>query len=521
MIRVLVVEDEQTLRIGIVSLIDWNSLQCEIVGDCTNGLEALELLQHTEVDLVVTDINMPGMDGLELAQALFDRYPSIGVVFLTAYSEFEYARKAIQLQVLRYVLKRDFINGLPPAIKEVVAILQQRSQDSSAYSGNILSPQQLQELLEGRGGHTGKVGRWFAAHNIAANNYCLLLVEVISTQIGGVEQTATLALAQATKKLLEATLEGFPYISDTLANGLQLLIVGQTQEQSGNPTLWRRLFDMLADTNISYMPFSMCLGASELQHSSEELTTAYRQAVGSLGRVYVVSDVTAPPKPFSTGAMPNARLSAEDLLLAFTENDERQLLVTLDRLIGRYRDAGCPIEKLRLEVHDLISACLLHFQEQNIFIDALDNRRATLISDLSATVSPFALWVVLKRHLVEMLRNKRIMQPQGSSIVNQVNQYISSHYSTDINLETIARVIHVNSSYLSRLYKKETGVALTTYLNQYRIQKAKMLLQARKYTVAEVGSMVGINDPAYFTHVFTKYVGQSPKTYSQKQWGNS
>ncbi|MEG0542319.1 MAG: AraC family transcriptional regulator, partial [Angelakisella sp.] len=240
---------------------------------------------------------------------------------------------------------------------------------------------------------------------------------------------------------------------------------------------------------------------------------------GSLGSVYAVLDVTASPKPYSAGIMPNARLSAEDLLLAFTENNERKLLVTLDRLFGRYRDAGCLLEKLRLEVHDLISACLLYFQEQNIFIDALDSRRAALLSDLSATASPFALWVVLKRHLVEILRNKSVAKPQGSSMVNQVNQYIAGHYNTDISLETIARIIHVNSSYLSRLYKKETGVALTTYLNQYRIQKAKILLQTRKYTVAEVGSMVGINDPAYFTHVFTKYVGQSPKTYSQKLWG--
>ncbi len=105
MTKVLIVDDEKYVRMGIKSETDWTLIGCEVVGEASNGLEALEIAEEVRPDLVVSDIRMPKMDGIALAEKLVERYPDIKVIFLTAYNEFEYARQAIRIGVSDYLLK--------------------------------------------------------------------------------------------------------------------------------------------------------------------------------------------------------------------------------------------------------------------------------------------------------------------------------------------------------------------------------------------------------------------------------
>ncbi len=105
MTKVLIVDDEKYVRMGIKSDTDWALIGCEVVGEASNGLEALEVAEKTRPDLVVSDIRMPKMDGIELAEKLIEKFPGIKVIFLTAYNEFEYARQAVRIGVSDYLLK--------------------------------------------------------------------------------------------------------------------------------------------------------------------------------------------------------------------------------------------------------------------------------------------------------------------------------------------------------------------------------------------------------------------------------
>ena len=105
MTKVMIVDDEKYVRMGIIGETDWTLIGCEVVGEASNGQEALEVAESVRPDLVVSDIRMPRMDGIELAEKLLERYPDIKVIYLTAYNEFEYARQAIRLGVSDYLLK--------------------------------------------------------------------------------------------------------------------------------------------------------------------------------------------------------------------------------------------------------------------------------------------------------------------------------------------------------------------------------------------------------------------------------
>ena len=119
MIKVLIVDDERNIREGINKLIDWESLGCEVVGALANGVSALDFIKSNEVDLVVTDIKMPVMDGLELSKHISEDFPHINVIILTAYSEFDMAKKAISFRVSDFIIKNEFMDELPKAVLEV------------------------------------------------------------------------------------------------------------------------------------------------------------------------------------------------------------------------------------------------------------------------------------------------------------------------------------------------------------------------------------------------------------------
>lgn len=123
---VIVTDDEPTIRRGIIELIDWKNEGCFVIAECSNGQEVLDFIRDNQVDIVITDIKMPLLDGLGLAKEIQKRYPGIAVVILTAYSDFNYAKEAIRYGVSDFVIKNCFIDELPKVLKKITNQLQSR-----------------------------------------------------------------------------------------------------------------------------------------------------------------------------------------------------------------------------------------------------------------------------------------------------------------------------------------------------------------------------------------------------------
>jgi two-component system response regulator YesN len=136
MYKILVVEDEEIMRNGLVTSTDWKSLGFEMAGAACNGEEALDILGKTDVDIVLTDIRMPVMDGLSLAKEIHSRYPKIKTILLSAYSEFEYAKKGIEYSVYGYLLKSDSESEFERYFSTIAEVLDKESQDNSSTKNN-------------------------------------------------------------------------------------------------------------------------------------------------------------------------------------------------------------------------------------------------------------------------------------------------------------------------------------------------------------------------------------------------
>ena len=198
MTKVLIVDDEKYVRMGIKSDTDWALIGCEVVGEACNGLEALEVAEKERPDLVVSDIRMPKMDGIELAEKLIEKYPNIKVIFLTAYNEFEYARQAVRIGVSDYLLKpfsdgelegsiQRFLHLHPNApassseLEEQLIPLKRKEEVSNRYVQSAIeyiedhypdSDFSLGALAESMSVSEGHISRLFKAEtDISINNY--------------------------------------------------------------------------------------------------------------------------------------------------------------------------------------------------------------------------------------------------------------------------------------------------------------------------------------------------------------
>ena len=146
MTKVLIVDDEKYVRMGIKSDTDWSLIGCEVVGEASNGLEALEVAENTRPDLVVSDIRMPKMDGIELAEKLIEKYPNVKVIFLTAYNEFEYARQAVRIGVSDYLLKPFSDGELEGSIQRLLHLHPNAPASSSELEEQLIPLKKKEEV---------------------------------------------------------------------------------------------------------------------------------------------------------------------------------------------------------------------------------------------------------------------------------------------------------------------------------------------------------------------------------------
>ncbi|MGI6123460.1 MAG: helix-turn-helix transcriptional regulator [Acetivibrionales bacterium] len=185
----------------------------------------------------------------------------------------------------------------------------------------------------------------------------------------------------------------------------------------------------------------------------------------------------------------------------------------LNELFEKFRKNKEPIEQIKVSNMLLCSLCFRLLANLSLDIDNIEINEADIYKQIRQCRSIQSLLGILTGVIDSIFKLISENKKQYSLIVREVNTYLHENFNKNITLQSLADYVHVNSSYLSRLFKKETGMSIIDTLNKLRIEKAKQLLMNPKNKIFEVASEVGIDDPTYFTHVFVKYAGISPKEY--------
>ncbi|MCP1109555.1 response regulator transcription factor [Ohessyouella blattaphilus] len=488
MYKIVVADDEKNIQEGIEELIDWESLGCCICETMRNGQQVLNYLDSkTEnIDIVITDIKMPVMGGLELAKALSERYPMIKIVILTAYGEFSYAQQAIKYRVADFVAKSDFFTELPEVIERITKQIdeEQKSLDNQLEI-NLLSGEMLYRV-------------------------CICEVKSLS---GDINRDMDVCRG----KVEELVMKTFPKHETVtfVGDAEQLFILVEHKNETESSIWFQKKLEKIVLLAASFQNIQLRIGVGSPMKANECMSYGKKLALRNL------SDICTDKMPVNTNE------ESKEYVHYWFENEDIDIYMrvlyaalrngTEDEQAERQKEfqsylkvENRSFEQCKSDTHAILSYLIRKIGSvakkekvlsPKFILDAVycSQTKATLADIMQSTCSVIASFLADKG--------------TGNHLVEKVNNIIASYYQEKLSLKDISQKLFVNSSYLSRIYKKDTGITVTDAINIYRIEKAKLIMKEGGYKIYEVGKLVGFDDPSYFTHVFLKYEGKNPSDY--------
>lgn len=506
--KVLIVDDEPMIREGLKTLIDWNKNGFTVVGVASNGREAVEKQTELSPDLILIDIRMPFMDGLQAIEEIRKTNSACHFLILSGYADFNYAKKAITHNVDGYILKPIDEDELESYVERISAELRKKSetQVNSKQTAVLLRDELLQQLSAGKlEQETASSAELLSLLGPSAKCYQLLLIEIYSR-----EHSLTMN-ATAKKKLVDIIEEkrfGWVFSAEPFIG----VLLKDYVLQNGSREQMRRWIEECCGTRVRFTAAASepVRELSELQAWADPVHTLLKQRFMLQGQhIHLASlyNSTATAKP-----------AQEDELSI--ENLAQKLYYMLD--IGS-RDG---IDKATQEASERI--CEHDSSEQ--FVKSSWAQLLTSVLNKAATANPnvsvqddllMITALYLAHHYNEMLEQvqqrlfaltEKINRRDSTSVLKQMTDFIERHYSENIKLETLAELFNYNSSYLGKMFKNHTGEHFNTYLDQVRIQHAIELLQ-EGFKVHQVSERVGYANVDYFHSKFKKYKGVSPSSF--------
>ncbi|EET62730.1 response regulator receiver domain protein [Marvinbryantia formatexigens DSM 14469] len=495
-LKLLVVEDELYAREALVRKIR----QYDTAGDfqileASNGKEGFGLYRQEQPELVITDIRMPGMDGLELLENIRQLGQKTQVVILSAYSEFAYAQKAIQYGVSDYLLK-------PVSDEALENCLDKFMQRHKKERGEALitGKDMVTRLLAAGIREENTTG--FVERSMFRKIFPSWQIVAVYFERGRPEKEEFLAEIEKIYGSSFWTRARFL----ELKTDFWILLFTAEQE---NVFLLRKI-----RSRISREEDKVYMGVSRIHRSENEVHDAYQEALNALKtKVYTEETLlfaeTAEP---DTAAEYYLRAEKEEQLRsALAKGREKTACSVIEEAFQEIKQAGrIKISCLEQVYYHILLSC-----QQEIGIEKEDYGLAGMSAGILKFRSPEEIRDYLCRVAGEICRLKRNEKEEShTEIVKRMTDYAEQHYFENVTVKDLAEhVLYMNPDYLSHIFAEKKGINFSTYLQQVRIEHAKELLEKGTCSVTETALLVGYNDVSRFIRVFKQETGMTPKKY--------
>lgn len=530
MLNVLIADDEQKICQLIEKLIDWHSLDMQVISTAHNGLEALEQIRTLRPDIVITDIRMPGYDGLELIRLAKESCPKTEFIIISGYRHFEYARTAISYGVNAYVLKPIRRDELTDVLTRVSGKLKTSPVQPDQPKLHPQTPDTDKETLR----------QTFFSDLILHRSQERLLwpVERINREFhfafsSGIFCTAVL-------KMDDHAFDGQTHLclmDDKVQSAARRLLGGWTTEYmlTSSGSFFYFLFQIHADQK-SHLHRQLKLLLDELRVQGEILqnfsvTAALGKECGELSgleaslthaRRLIEERLVAGTGKLLEGELPDESRFTESPAFAEFSPKFTQALEGLE--VFPVRDALLRLKNQMLARKELSGHAfyetgkeiisLYQFSMKNYCIRIEETFSQNVLSGAENCASAPELFDYLIRQITTSYEKAAKQKRQDENRpVRVAKQFVLAHYSESLTLEQVSAQAELSPAYLGTVFKKETGMTFLEYLSGVRMDAAKQLLKETNRTVADICAAVGYNDVRYFTKTFTKYSGLKPNEY--------
>ncbi len=525
MFSVIIVEDELLVSIGIKNMIDWGKMNMCVVGEAQNGQDAYELYLKEKPDLILTDIKMPVMDGLEFISRIRENDKQTKIIILTSYDEFDLVHKALKLGVSDYILKMKMSPvEMESVMRKVWEELKKESASRVAGQDFFVDPQTVKE----------KAFKDFILYQSCTDREIDILIQKMGLRLTPSRmifcimslnnyqdmrdrfdakhgQTVRKTILDLIDKLLQNYRLG--EIMSENEGRYWILVSFGNKSVAGEQALLNEILERIGLLMKTYINSSVSFGLSGCYDGYESLGKMYAESLDALDQGYFLQDSmivhcnTDNQKSYLS-LMENFRdfISQQE---GINEEYRREITRGIGLLKGMFRKPKADIQEILIR--------WIHWPTLNM------NAFGTELQDLALGYAKQAhecgrltdAIEVFKKYLAAVVRMQNIKTPVSREIT-EVVQFIKNNYKQEISLQQAAGLVKMSSAYLSNLFKKEMGISFVEYINQVRIDRAKDLLVRTYLKTYEVALSVGFTDESYFSRIFKKLTGLRPYEYKKQ-----
>ncbi len=524
-IRVVLADDEPIIIKGLRKLIDWEELGLEIVGQAYDGRALLEAIEQLKPDIIISDITMPHMSGIDIIREINDRALPVKVIFISAYQEFSYAKDAVAFGAVDYLVKPVSKLELEKVLMKAASLIGQKDEELRRMDKLLHLEQRSRndELQEWLVKLTGRLlSLQGSAYYTLQSRFPGPLHSIVIVEIDRTSEDTESWPAQETK-LVDFALENV--LTELMTEYGQ----GQVFFKSNRHVMWINHLEKekpiglayeIKDTISSYIKLKVTMGVGHPVSHISLLADSYDQAelalqlkyYQGLNRVILYEPIEQRHDVDSELYVYQSKVIRE-----LSSNEWGAAVHTLERLLDTIVTAT--IGNQELSISTCFSSILYIIQEvKKSGIQMLDS--GFEIHDLQKRLSDYDTFAEMKLGIMTILEelHRHIDDKSGNKdkmVMAKVTQYIDEHYAEEITLESVSAIAFMNPYYFSSFFKKHMNQNFKAYVTELRMQHAIRMLSQTDMMVYEIAEKVGYNNPRHFSDMFKKLYGKLPQEFKQ------
>lgn len=527
MLKMLIVDDEQFVIDGLKNALDWKKYDIDIVGEATDGKEAIDFISNHKVDILFTDIKMPILDGIQLIELVRSHNKDMKIVILSGYEDFNYAKSAIQNQVFEYLLKPITLDKIEELI---IRLVQQYKTEYKKRQRRLETEKTLQKfrpLMEEQfyidllNGVHQKEMYPFLELNLGYNAYKVVVVNIDNLSPDRNRVISDKEKQSFILKILDLLKQECPMVSNFIAiqyNSISIALLFKFKNTnqveyliSDLQNMQNKIFQHIGIT-VSFGIGNTYNHITEIHNSLKEANKAlkYKLYYGNKSIICYSNIIFN-----SSGSSSSITDSKEDLVNSIKSIDPIKAQEALFNIYSLLKnDKSYTIEYIRKLSIDILLTLSFALYDKNEYLKNIYDEKRDLFEYVQHLDTLDDIFDTLYHGFATVIQYlKEKSESKNKNIITIITKYINDNISEDITLDKISQQVFLTPNYIGYIFKEEMGISFSEYVTQVRMEHAKELLKHPENKIYEVSQKVGYKNSHYFSKLFKKHTGINPSQY--------